>query len=230
MMNKDRVIVALDNMNRIEALHFATRADNTIPYIKVGLELFNRYGSELVRELANESGKKVFLDLKLHDIPNTVEKAILALEGLPIQFLTVHLSGGHEMLVRAKEALTKIAPSAILLGVSILTSLGAEDISEISNQKFDEAMNRLLNLAKRSQVAGLVSSAQELELIAQWEKANRFKFIKVCPGIRFSDESTDDQKRVVTPQDAFANGANFLVMGRSLTRSKDLKNRIEMIG
>ncbi|GAB4010474.1 MAG: orotidine-5'-phosphate decarboxylase [Bdellovibrio sp.] len=229
-MNKDKVIIALDNMNREEAIAFASRKDNTIPIVKIGLELFNHYGPDVVKDIAKASGKKVFLDLKLHDIPNTVEKAILALEGLPIQFLTVHLSGGHEMLVRAKASLSKISPSAVLLGVSILTSLGSEDIKEISDQEFQGAMQRLLNLAKRSQVAGLVSSAQELPMILAWETENRFKFLKVCPGIRFADESSDDQKRVVTPHEAFKSGANFLVMGRSLTRAKDLSSRIEELG
>ncbi|PIP96505.1 MAG: orotidine-5'-phosphate decarboxylase [Bdellovibrio sp. CG12_big_fil_rev_8_21_14_0_65_39_13] len=226
MSKANNVIVALDNMTKEQALAFSSLKENTIPTVKIGLELFNHYGPEVIKEIYALSKKEIFLDLKLHDIPNTVEKAILGLDGLPIKFLTVHLSGGHEMLVRAKAALEKINPQATLLGVSILTSLGAEDINEMSGQDFNSAFQRLLNLAKRAGVSGLVSSAQELPFIADWEAAQNYKFTKVCPGIRFSDESSDDQKRVLTPQEAFKAGANYLVMGRSLTRAKNLAERI----
>lgn len=229
MSRAQNVIVALDNMTKEQALQFSSLKDNTLPTVKIGLELFNHYGPEIIKEISALSKKEIFLDLKLHDIPNTVEKAILALDGLPIKFLTVHLTGGYEMLTRAREALEKINPKAILLGVSLLTSLGPEDIKEMSGQDFESAFHRLLNLAKRAGVKGLVSSAQELAMITKWENENKYKLTKVCPGIRFADESSDDQKRVLTPLEAFQAGANFLVMGRSLTKAQNLKERIAQI-
>ena len=226
-MSIAKTIVALDQMELSEIDLFLSRPENTIPTVKIGLELFLKHGPDLAHKIYRDFNKKIFLDLKLHDIPVTVERAIHSLKNLPIDFLTVHLSGGEEMLKAAlKEARISI-PECKILGVSFLTSLHENDLKTLFDvTNTDEAFLRLFNLADRSLIDGVVCSPHEITLL----KTHFPKLLAVTPGIRFNDEiktqNTQDQKRVATPGDAIKLGADFVVIGRSLTKAHDLSARL----
>lgn len=227
-----KVIVALDNMDQEQVISFLSQADGRLSFVKIGLENYLRYGQDFVKKIANDYQLKVFLDLKLHDIPNTIAKAISALEGLPIEFLTLHLTGGREMLISAVEAKCKYLPDCQLLGVSYLTSLDEHDFKEIWNTDradINEQFNRLFHLAHDTGIDGVVSSPTEVDLLKGVSK----DLVSVTPGIRFSDEiksrQLGDQKRVLDPVAAFEKGADFLVMGRSLTQATNLQERLKFL-
>ena len=226
-MSLDRIIVALDQMSLEEIDIFLRKKDNTLPFVKIGLELFVKHGPELVHRIHNNYKKKIFLDLKLHDIPVTVAKAISSLKGLPIDFLTVHLSGGEAMLKAAVAEARLSIPGCKLLGVSFLTSLEASDLKELFGiEDTDEAFLRLFKVASISGIDGVVSSPLEVSLL----KRNFPNLISVTPGIRFKDEIqtniVQDQKRVMDPSEAFKEGSDYLVIGRSLTKTNRFSERI----
>ena len=231
----DRVILAVDDMTHTEVRELLKNWPSPkMPIIKVGLELFLKYGQPLIIDLFQEFKVKIFLDLKLHDIPNTVAKSIRSLKGLPIEFLTIHLSGGREMIRRALEEAKTNLPETKILGVSLLTSLDKNDFLELwsfSDQQVKTTFNNLFSLALELKVHGVVCSPIELKLITSLESKHHESLLKVTPGIRFEDEilngSIGDQKRVLSPENAFNSGANYLVMGRSLTKSTQLDKRIE---
>ena len=219
-----KTILALDNMEREEVFNFLEKTQGKIQMAKIGLELFCKYGPQLIQEVHNKFQVEIFLDLKLHDIPNTVKKAVRSLENLPIRFLTIHLSGGEKMISEALEQAALSLPKTEILGVSFLTSLGESDLSTlwaITPDKKDEAFLRLFDLAKKTKIHGIVLSPQELLL------AKPYSFTKVCPGIRFLDDEKGDQMRIKTPADALKDGANYLVIGRPLTSSKNLDKRLQ---
>lgn len=227
-MSLDKTIVALDQMDMDEIDAFLSRPENTIPTVKIGLELFVKYGPDLVHKIHRLYRKKIFLDLKLHDIPVTVERAILSLKNLPIDFLTVHLSGGEEMLKSAMVSAKIAIPECKILGVSFLTSLEGKDLLDVFGiSNMEEAFLRLFKLASVTRVDGVICSPLEISLV----KKHFPKLMVVTPGIRFADEilsqNIQDQKRVATPQEAFALGADYLVMGRSLTKANSLNGRIK---
>ncbi|MDH5580618.1 MAG: orotidine-5'-phosphate decarboxylase [Bdellovibrionales bacterium] len=239
-MGLKKIIVALDNMKREDAEVFLTKLQkqslDEMPMVKIGLEMFLKHGPSLVTEIHEKYNTPIFLDLKLHDIPNTVHKAILSLEGLPIKFLTIHLSGGVKMIEKAIEAQKLALPHTDLLGVSFLTSLGAEDFNQIwdiGTDGISAAFERLINLALETNLAGVVSSVNEVELIKELESRSSKSLIKVTPGIRFEDEIKEgqlgDQKRVASPSEALKNGSNFLVIGRSLTQTTSLDKRMDQL-
>lgn len=236
MVKVNSVIVALDNMNREEIENFLTQTKGQLPFIKIGLETFCRYGRSFIKEIAERFETRIFLDLKLHDIPNTVAKSIHALKGLPIEFLTIHLSGGQEMIKQALKAQRESLPNAKLLGVSYLTSLDGDDFLQIwgvDNQNISQQFKRLFELAHQTQIQGLVCSAQEADLLRSYELEKGLSpLLLVCPGIRFQDEidqrqNLGDQKRVLSPQKAFEKKIDYLVMGRSLTQAKNLAQRLD---
>ncbi len=230
MSKMKSIYVALDNMSKEDIYAFLERSNNEIVCVKIGLELFNLYGRDFVEEIYNKYKVDIFLDLKLHDIPNTVSKAIRSLKGLPIKFLTLHLSGGINMLKASVEARNQFLPECKLLGVSILTSLDQKDIEKIwgisDNNKL---FSNLFQLAHESQVDGVVCSPNELMIL----NGLNLNLLSMCPGIRFDDEIKEanfgDQKRVLSPEKALEKGASFLVMGRSLTQSKVLTERIQLL-
>ena len=229
-MSLDRIIVALDQMSLEEIDVFLKQKDNTLPFVKIGLELFVKHGPELVHRIHNDYKKKIFLDLKLHDIPVTVAKAISSLKGLPIDFLTVHLSGGEAMLKAAVAEARVSIPGCKLLGVSFLTSLEASDLEDLFGiEDTDEAFLRLFKVASVSGIDGVVSSPLEVSLL----KKHYPNLLSVTPGIRFQDEIesnvVQDQKRVMNPEEAFEEGSDYLVMGRSLTRTNRFQERIESL-
>ncbi len=208
---------------------FLSLKDNNIPMVKIGLEVFLKYGTDIITLISRKYNKKIFLDLKLHDIPITVAKAIAALEGLPIDFLTVHLSGGQEMLRAAIREAKVSLPNCTLLGVSFLTSLTPLDLESLFESKnSNEAFIRLFDMAKISGIKGVVCSPHEVTLL----KYHYPSLFAVTPGIRFADEiealQTHDQKRVMNPEDAFKAGSDFLVIGRSLTKSANFSARMKM--
>tara|TARA_Y100001968_G_scaffold78357_1_gene69652 strand:+ start:267 stop:917 length:651 start_codon:yes stop_codon:yes gene_type:complete len=214
-MNK-KLIVALDFDNADRALNFLNNLDPNKCLVKVGLELFISEGWKIL-ELISERGFEIFLDLKLHDIPNTVAKSIKKISNFNVSLTTVHLSGGMNML----EAASSQKGNIKILGVSILTSLSKEEIFEITDTNFDAYFNNLISIASSSNVDGVVCSPNELDRLEDFNK------LKVVPGIR-NDVSDDDQKRVMTSNEAYHKGADFIVVGRPITKSEDPKKALEL--
>ena len=231
MLNfKEKIIVAIDTIDTGEAL----RLVKTIPdagALKLGLEYFCFNGPEGIK-LISQTGAKIFLDLKFHDIPNTVAGAIKAILHLQPYMLTVHLSGGYDMLMKANDIVSEYClKNAIkrpkILGVSVLTSLDDNDFSSLGIKgRVEDQVIRLAKLAEAADLDGLVSSARELKII---RKELGSKLILVTPGIRLMDGQLNDQKRIVTPSQAINDGANFLVIGRPITASKDPGASLEHI-
>ncbi|HAZ12450.1 MAG: orotidine 5'-phosphate decarboxylase [Bdellovibrionales bacterium GWA2_49_15] len=221
----DRTFVALDNMS-LKDVRIFLKSNPEIVNIKIGLELFLAHGPQIVHILRSEFQplQKIFLDLKLHDIPQTVRKSIQALSGLPVDFLTVHLSGGREMLLAALQAQQASLQNTKLLGVSFLTSLDQHNFQELWGIKANDiapAFQRLFSLALDVAVHGLILSPLEL---AQLKGKN---ILKITPGIRFAEDGkTHDQKRIATFEEAFNAGADYIVIGRSLTECTDIKKRL----
>lgn len=229
-----RTMVALDNMTKDELHEFLTHLPLDFPWVKVGLEQYLSHGQDLVKIIHEKYQRRVFLDLKLHDIPNTVAKALKSLKDLPIEFVTVHLGGGRSMLSACQDIIGEYMPEVSILGVSYLTSLGEEDFKEIwsfEKNQINSAFERLFHLALETNTQGIVCSAFELDVVKRCEERAGKSLKKVCPGIRFKDEigtaAVNDQRRVMSPVEAAKAGADFLVMGRSITQAKDIRARIK---
>ncbi len=214
-MNK-RLIVALDFNNAKSTLDFLENIDPDKCMVKVGLELFISEGWKIL-DLISEKGFEIFLDLKLHDIPNTVAGAIRKISNFNISLTTIHLNGGKEMVKAADEFKGDVK----ILGVSILTSLSRKDILEITSSEFDIYFDKLISVAKNTNIDGVVCSPSELNKLKDFSK------LKVVPGIRNSI-SDDDQKRIMSSNDAYQNGADFIVVGRPITLSKDPAKALEL--
>lgn len=218
MKSDPRVIVALDYPAAAPALEFASRVDPSLCRLKVGKELFVSAGPQLVEKLAGQ-GFDVFLDMKFHDIPNTVAQACKAAAQLGVWMVNVHASGGRKMMSAAREALESLPQRPLLIGVTVLTSMGAEDLAEIGLAVEPAVqVERLARLAKDSGLDGVVCSAQESSLL---KAACGKEFKLITPGIRPAQASLDDQNRVMTPQAAIAAGSDYLVIGRPITQSAD---------
>jgi orotidine-5'-phosphate decarboxylase len=185
--------------------------------IKIGSVSFNALGHQAISYASNK-GFKIFLDLKLHDIPNTVKKSINGLLSLPIDMITIHTSGGLEMMKAAKNAVD--GTDIKIFGVTALTSLSDEDTSLIFKRTAAEQVNTMLDLAEQADIDGVVCSPHELSLVSKRES-----LLSITPGIRLKD-SNDDQNRVMTPKDALKQGANFLVIGRPITEAKNIKEAL----
>jgi orotidine-5'-phosphate decarboxylase len=217
----EKLIVALDVSSGAAALQLAEQLRGLAAWFKVGLELFSAEGPSLVRELVRQ-GKRVFLDLKLHDIPNTVRGAAREAAALGASMLTVHAAGGRGMMTAAMEGAREGAGEAqppLLLGVTVLTSLNNADLSEIGWKESSLATaTRLARLAHASGLGGVVASPQEAAFIRQSLGAG---FAIVTPGIRPAAAARHDQARSATPQAAIRAGADFLVVGRPITQAAD---------
>ena len=212
------VIVALDFPDSQQALAFADQLDPQQCAVKVGFELFVASGPLLVEQLVAKDFR-VFLDLKFHDIPNTVAKACVAAAQLGVWMINVHASGGTEMLLAARDAINKQTHQPILLAVTVLTSLNQTALQEIGITLDLQAVVRgWAALAQTCGLNGVVCSAQEASLVNAQTKDN---FIIVTPGIRLPSNAIDDQKRIVTPQDAREAGASHIVVGRPITQAQD---------
>jgi orotidine-5'-phosphate decarboxylase len=213
-----KIIVALDYADAATALALVDRLDPTICRLKVGKELFTGAGPELVRALVAR-GFDVFLDLKFHDIPNTVAAACRTAAGLGVWMLNVHGSGGRRMMTAAREALVDLPKRPLLIAVTVLTSMSAEDLGEVGvkDAPADQVL-RLARLTQASRLDGVVCSAQEA-LMLRGELGADFRL--VTPGIRPAGAEAGDQRRVMTPVEALRAGATDLVIGRPITGVAD---------
>jgi orotidine-5'-phosphate decarboxylase len=217
-MNQSRVIVALDYPHAAPALEFARRVRPQDCRLKIGKELFTAAGPALVETLVKQ-GFDIFLDLKFHDIPNTVAGACKAATQLGVWMLNVHASGGRAMMEAAHAAVGEGANRPKLIAVTLLTSMGAREIDEVGLAgDAAGAVRRLAKLAQASGLDGVVCSAQEAAML-RGECGK--DFCLVTPGIRPASASKDDQQRVMTPAAAVAAGADYLVIGRPVTQAQD---------
>lgn len=218
MSNDSPIIVALDFPSADKALALVERLEPERCRLKVGKELFTRGGPALVEQLVTK-GYDVFLDLKFHDIPNTVAAACSAAADLGVWMVNVHAQGGRRMMEAAREALQKSSHQPLLIAVTILTSMGEEDVQEVglSGSPADN-VKRLATLAQAAGADGVVCSPQEVAMLRQ--TINQ-EFKLVTPGIRPSWAAKGDQTRITTPSDAIALGSNYLVIGRPITGAEE---------
>ena len=215
---KSKIFVALDVENKEKALEIVSDLRGLGACFKIGKQLFTSTGPELVREIVG-MGEDVFLDLKYHDIPNTVAKAGVAAAGLGVKIFNVHASGGRKMMEAVREEMNKLQNPPLVLAVTILTSLGEEDIREVGfDRTIPEQIAKLAKLAKDSGMDGVVASPLEIELIRE-TCGKDFKIL--TPGIRPAFAAVNDQKRIATPAEALRKGADFLVIGRPITAAEN---------
>lgn len=215
-MNDSKVIVALDYADASSALSLVNQLDPSLCKLKVGKELFTAIGPQLIEKLTSKNFQ-IFLDLKFHDIPNTVAKACEAASNLGVWMLNVHASGGKTMMQAALEGVDKSKHSPYLIAVTVLTSMSQANLDEIGIENSIE--NQVLKLAQLTQLAGLhgvVCSALEAQLL---RKQLAQDFLLITPGIRPATASKDDQTRILTPTQALAAGASYLVVGRPITQA-----------
>lgn len=221
MKTSNPIICAIDTQELDEAKTLCSSIRPHVGMVKLGLEFFTKYGPEGIRHI-EAFNIPIFLDLKFHDIPNTVAKAVCSAMQLNVTLITVHTSGGETMMRAAKDAaleessrLNKAAP--LVIGVTVLTSLDNHDLAAIGYQHDTEKqVEQLASLAKKSTLDGIVCSPHEIALVKKSCGAN---FKTVVPGIRPLHSRTQDQKRTLTPKEALQNGADYLVIGRPITQS-----------
>ena len=216
-----KIILALDTTNLTEAINVAKKVKNKIFTIKLGLEFFNAHGKEGIRKF-NEIGiTNLLLDLKLKDIPETVYKAIKALNDIKFGFLTIHGQGGKAMIKKAKKAAGEINSQPKIMIVTILTALNDEDLKDMGNNNtVIEQVENLAKIAKEMEV-GVVCSGREAKIVRKIIGSDLLIF---TPGIRMIYDNDDDQKRICTPIESIKNGSNKIIMGRSLITGKIEEN------
>lgn len=220
------IIVALDKNTQASALALADALDPKLCRVKVGKELFTHAGAEAVKAL-HQRGFEVFLDLKFHDIPNTTAQAVLAAAEMGVWMVNVHASAGSRAMSLAKERLVKGGHDTLLIAVTVLTSMTQTDLSEMGiGTSIDEQVKRLALLAQDAGLDGVVCSACEAKMLRQTINA---QFKLVTPGIRLPEDSNDDQVRICTPSNAMKNGADYLVIGRSVTQAKNPNEKLQQI-
>jgi len=211
-----QLILALDLETREEALAMLDQLGHSLDWVKIGLQLFTAYGPDFVREVADR-GYHVFLDLKLHDIPNTVAKSVQSIAKLPVELLTLHASGGAEMLEWADKARANHAPGLNLLAVTVLTSMDKDQLHSLNVKATpEEQVMHLAGLSLDAGIQGLVCSSLELAPLRKKFGADP---IIVTPGIRPAGSSADEQKRIMTPKDAAVAGSSFIVVGRPILKA-----------
>ena len=215
-----QIITAVDESNLDLFKEIIDSLDSDLCMVKIGSVSFNALGHEAVLYAANK-GFDIFLDLKLHDIPNTVKKSIKGLVSLPIKMLTIHTSGGKQMMEAAMQAVE--GSNIKVFGVTALTSLSDTDTNKIYKRDAVDQVEAMLDLAEESGIDGVVCSPHELHLVA-----TRESLLSITPGIRLRD-SNDDQSRVMTPKEAIHLGANHIVVGRPITEAQDIKNALQEI-
>ncbi|GHV50995.1 orotidine 5'-phosphate decarboxylase [Deltaproteobacteria bacterium] len=214
---KPELVVALDFPEAKEALALADKLQGVVSWMKVGLELFTATGPRIVSDL-KERGFRVFLDLKFHDIPNTVQGAAKSAANLGSDLITLHHAGGKLMAQAALRGVMEAAHPSLIFAVSILTSAGPEDAGFRDAASVTAAVAAKAREAEDWGLSGIVCAGAEAAAVKAACGAN---FLRLCPGIRMADGVADDQKRVMTPAQAIAAGADFLVMGRPITRAND---------
>ncbi len=218
-MNKDdRVIIACDYSNKEDLyalIETLDTKDNNL-FLKIGMELYYKYGNSIIKEL-KEKGYKIFLDLKLHDIPNTVAKAIRNVCELNVDFITIHAQGGIQMMKAAQDAKNEVNPSTILLAVTVLTSLDDKALTDelLISETASNTVKKYISNAKEAGIEGIVCSPYEATLVSKQG------LVSVTPGIRLPGGDKGDQKRVATPEFAREQKADYIVVGRSITGAED---------
>jgi orotidine-5'-phosphate decarboxylase len=219
----EKIIVALDVPSKDAALRLVEQLRPEISFFKIGLQLYTVEGPEIVRAL-RATGAKVFLDLKLHDIPNTVAKAVESACNLGVQMLTIHLSGGLEMIRAATAVRTN---NISIFGVTVLTSANQQTLQETGiSEKIDDQVLRLAKLGVAAGIDGVIASPHEIKGL-RTEFGDKIKI--VVPGIRPNWSEPGDQKRFMTPSKAIEAGADYLVIGRPITAHKDPREAVEKI-
>lgn len=222
---KERLIVSLDFETDSQALALVAELHHEVIFYKIGMQLFYHYGPALVKKIKNQ-GVKIFLDLKLHDIPNTVVSALQSLKDLDVDFINMHTLAGTEAMAQAKDYLLQQQWNTKLIGVTVLTSLNNEHLRQIGFQhSLTETVIQLCRLAKNAKLDGVVASAQEAASIKE-QCGN--DFITICPGIRRATDSVNDQKRIVTPAEAIAKSADYIVVGRPIIQAQDPKKEAKL--
>jgi len=220
---KNRLIVALDVPTADEASRLAGELKGSVNFLKVGKQIFTAAGSDLIRKIQAD-GFRIFLDLKFHDIPNTVASAGIEAAKLGVFMFNIHASGGYEMMKTTVERVRDFAeknntPCPLIIGVTVLTSLSDQDLAEMGfKNNVREQVSLFASLAGKAGLDGVVASPQEIKLIKELCGQN---FIVVTPGIRPAGSPQDDQKRTMTASEAFAEGADYIVVGRPITGAAD---------
>jgi orotidine-5'-phosphate decarboxylase len=214
-MSNKRLIVALDYSDKDDVKALLSQLNPNRCMVKVGLQLYLSQ-RESILEMISNAGFEIFLDLKLHDIPNTVSKALNEIEKFNVFMTTIHLQGGKEMV----EAALTSAQSTKIIGVTLLTSLNESHIQDLYGSVFADQFERLINLANDTKIDGLVCSANELNLLHEYQG------LKVVPGIR-NGALKDDQQRTMTSEEAYNLGADYIVVGRPITQSENIEEAIK---
>lgn len=213
-----KLILALDLPDRESALKILDGLRGKLEWVKIGLQMYLKYGANFVREVSG-MGFKIFLDLKLFDIPNTVASAVESVSALPVSMLTIHASGGREMMRRAVESAAERNPELLILGVTVLTSFDADSLAETGVELEPEwQVEKLAKLAVDSGLKGLVCSPLEIEGLRSILPEDT---VLVTPGVRPSGSSADEQKRIMTPADAARAGSDFIVVGRPILKAEN---------
>ncbi len=212
------VIIACDFEDKKALYNFLDKLDGELPYLKIGMELFYKEGPVLVKEL-KEKGFKIFLDLKLHDIPTTVYKAMKNIAKLNVDITNVHASGGIKMMKQAQQAIDEVGADTILIAVTQLTSTSDEALKEelLIDQNMNDTIKHYANNTKKAGLPGVVCSPLEAPIMKE------LGLISVTPGIRFQSNSNDDQVRVATPSLAKKLGSSYIVVGRAITKAENPK-------
>lgn len=229
---KDRLIVALDVPTAAEAMSIVDELQGAVGAFKVGLQLFTSGGPDLVRKLVN-TGSRVFLDLKFHDIPNTVAKASVEAARLGVWMFNVHASGGSEMMIRASREVAEVCARErlnrpLVIAVTVLTSSNSDTLKEVGiSGETEPQVLRLAELTAKCGLDGVVASPLEVEPIRSRSASK--DLVIVTPGIRAASATNDDQKRVMTPAEAVSKGADHLVIGRPITGASDKLRAVEAI-
>tara|TARA_B100000686_G_scaffold324614_1_gene380485 strand:+ start:53 stop:739 length:687 start_codon:yes stop_codon:yes gene_type:complete len=221
----NKIILALDTTNLEDALSIAKKVKNKIFTVKLGLEFFNANGKDGVKKFNDMGMTNIMLDLKLKDIPNTVYKAIKALNDIRFGYLTIHGQGGKSMIREAKKAASEIKSNPKVMMVTILTALADDDLKDMGNNNtVTEQVEKLAKIAKEMKV-GVVCSGHEAKLVRKIIGSDLLIF---TPGIRMGSQVKDDQKRICTPLQSIKNGSNKIIMGRSLI-SGDIEENIKKV-
>ena len=221
MIDDKKIIVALDYNNIDDALKFIVNIDSSLCRIKIGKELFTKYGPKIIIEL-HDKGFEVFLDLKFHDIPTTVYKACISALSLNVWMLNIHLSGGYDMAIAAMNAKKDCLSDSKVIGVTALTSLTDDDCIRIYGCKRSDQLKRFRDIGLDANLDGFVCSPYDINILRTDNK------IFVTPGIR-TDGNINDHHKVITPQEALKLGSNYLVIGRSITESSNPNKELETI-
>lgn len=226
MTTDSPIIVALDFPTKEQALAMADQLDPSLCRVKVGKELFTASGPSILEELQKRE-YEVFLDLKFHDIPNTCSKAVGVAADLGVWMVNVHASGGRRMMEASRNEIEKRTHKPLLIGVTVLTSMEAQDLSEVGiDVPVEQHVQRLATLAQTSGLDGVVCSAQEVSLIRETCGSD---FLTVTPGIRPEGSEQGDQRRVMTPIQAKAVGVDYMVIGRPVTKATDPESECNAI-